>query len=201
VLSRTRAADGACARFNQHFERMNRWVQTLIVSTYDRVARAVVVEQLIYVAAECRNLRNFNAVIEICLALKSTPIQRLTDTWALVSKSAIVLCDELEKLMLTFGNHASYRAAVAAANPPGVLYFGVCLKDLTFLHDGNADQTRFGLVNVGKWRRIITVLKDIRNFQGAQYNLIVVKEIQVFLETSAILDDDAIHQKSKALQH
>jgi hypothetical protein len=65
---------------------MNRWVKTLVVSTYDRAARAVVVEQLIYVAAECRNLRNFNAVIEICLALKSTPIQRLTETWDLVSK-------------------------------------------------------------------------------------------------------------------
>jgi hypothetical protein len=166
---------------------------------------------------------------------------------------AVAKCDELEQLMLAFGNHAAYRAVVAAASPPGVPYFGVCLKDLTFLHDGNPDHTRFGLVrcsffgrnllsrmplvptparlkllhacangiplgsplfllvhtvncvqtlkvNIGKWRRIIKVLKDIGNFQGAQYNLIVVKEIQTFLESSLALDDDAIHQKSKALQ-
>ena len=195
-----RTADGNCTKFIQHFDRINRWVKTLVVSTHDRVARSVVIEQLVCVAAECYKLRNFNGMIEICLALKSTSIQRLTETWDLVSKFAIAKCDELDKLMLGIDNFKTYRAALAAANPPGIPYFGVCLKDLTFLHDGNKDHTRFGLVNVRKWRRMMKVLKDLGEFQEAQYNLISVVEIQHFLSSTRVLNEDTIYAKSKALQ-
>lgn len=195
-----RTAGGNCAKFIQHFDSINRWAKTLVISTHDRVARAVVIEQLIRVAAECLKLRNFNGVIEICLGLKSTSIQRLTETWELVGKAAVAKCDELDRLMLDIDNFKIYRAALAAANPPGVPYFGVCLKDLTFLHDGNKDHTRFGLVNVKKWSRMMKVLTDLREFQEAQYNLIIVKEIQTFLASTPVLNDDTIYSRSKLLQ-
>ena len=86
----TAAGDSsACSKFIKKFNLTNRWVQTLVVSTRDREARAVVLEQLISVAAECRGLRNFNAVMEITSALNATPIHRLSDTWDLVKKSAL----------------------------------------------------------------------------------------------------------------
>ena len=79
-------------------------------------------------------------------------------------------------------------------------YFGVCLKDLTFLHDGNPDYVRFGLPNVAKWRRIVQVLKEITTSQATRYNLIVIKEIQTFLSEIKPLDEDTIFARSKEFQ-
>lgn len=54
-------------------------------------ARATVIEKWSAVAEVCRNLHNFNSVLEITSAFMSSSIYRLKKTWEKVSKQVMVI--------------------------------------------------------------------------------------------------------------
>lgn len=67
---------------------------------------------------------------------------------------------EMGELMEGHGNYSKYRAALNNARPPMLPYLGVCLRDLTFIEDGN-DTMVDGLLNFDKMRLIRYVLRRL----------------------------------------
>lgn len=76
----------------------------------------------------------------------------------------------MEILMDTKDNYKRYRQALASSPTPSVPYFGIYMKDLTFIAEGNPDFFKGGLINLTKRRQIYLVIDEIRRFQKDVYN-------------------------------
>ena len=99
------------------------------------------------------------------------------------------------------GNFRVYRNVLMKSETPAVPYFGMFLKDLTFLHDGNADYSIGGRVNMAKRRQVAAMLRSIQRFQEDRYNLMVVPPIRAFLRShTVVLDENELHDRSRRLQ-
>ncbi len=65
-----------------------------------------------------------------------------------------------------------------------IFFVGVYLTDLTFIEDGNPNtlkKTR-QLINFSKRMKTAEVIREIRQYQSAPYNLNAVQEIQTFIQ-------------------
>lgn len=190
--------DNVIAMFNL----VNQWVVTTVLEQENRDTRCRVIEQFVQIADECYKLHNFNGVMEITTALTSTSIRRLTETWEFVDAAVMLQFRELDRLMAASDNFKAYRKAVAIAvnDPPVVPYFGILLKDLTFLHHGNPDYLSAGMINVGKWYQIVVLVKTMELQQRHAYNILIVPQAQVVLGHIEAADADWIDERSKMVQ-
>ena len=103
-------------------------------------------------------------------------------------------------LMAADNNFRRYRAELSQAQVPCVPYFGMYLRDLTFLHQGNQDFARRGMVNVRKLRRLGALLSEMAAFQGGKYNLLLVTGICEYLLGVCGKSEDELFRQSLALQ-
>ena len=190
--------DNVIAMFNL----VNQWVVTTVLEQKNRDTRCRVIEQFVQIADECYKLHNFNGVMEIITALTSTSIRRLTETWEFVDAAVMLQFRELDRLMAASDNFKAYRKAVtiAVSDPPVVPYFGILLKDLTFLHHGNPDYLSAGMINVGKWYQIVVLIKTMELQQRHSYNILIVPQAQAVLGHIEAADADWIDERSKMIQ-
>ena len=78
--------------------------------------RASYIEFWIRVAAHCRDLNNFNAVMEIISALNASAVHRLKKSWALVSRTVgslsflLLESSSTIRVLCNFYSWPSYRA-------------------------------------------------------------------------------------------
>ncbi|GAB5583470.1 ral guanine nucleotide dissociation stimulator-like 1 isoform X2 [Prionailurus iriomotensis] len=69
----------------------------------------LVAEQLTYMDAECRILKNFSSLRAIISALQSNSIYRLKKTWAVVPKDRMLMFEELSDIFSDHNNHLTSR--------------------------------------------------------------------------------------------
>ncbi|TKC43934.1 hypothetical protein EI555_013153 [Monodon monoceros] len=69
----------------------------------------LVAEQLTYMDAECRILKNFSSLRAIVSALQSNSIYRLKKTWAAVPKDRMLMFEELSDIFSDHNNHLTSR--------------------------------------------------------------------------------------------
>uniref|UniRef100_A0A5F8GU89 Ral guanine nucleotide dissociation stimulator like 1 n=1 Tax=Monodelphis domestica TaxID=13616 RepID=A0A5F8GU89_MONDO len=69
----------------------------------------LVAEQLTYMDAECRILKNFSSLRAIVSALQSNSIYRLKKTWASVPKDRMLMFEELSDIFSDHNNHLTSR--------------------------------------------------------------------------------------------
>lgn len=192
----------SCDKFIALFNLINRWVVTVIVEQKSLESRCEIIQQFIAIAYECFKLKNFNGVMEIVSALSNSSVRRLTNTWENVDANLMLQLRELDKLMTAGDNFKQYRAAVknVGDDTPCVPYFGILLKDLTFLRHGNADYLSAGMLHVGKWFHIVMLLKKMEEAQRHSYNILIVPEIQKVLLTIEAAEEEWIVERSKVIQ-
>lgn len=70
----------------EQFNRSSYVVCTSILAEDTVEGRAAVLSLWLQVAKHLSELRNFNSLLLVCAAMGTTPIYRLKNTWALVSK-------------------------------------------------------------------------------------------------------------------
>jgi hypothetical protein len=77
--------------------------------------------------------------------------------------------ESLEVLMASSYNYNAYRVALREAQPPCLPYFGVFLRDFTFIDVGNPTFIKENFVNVEKLKMLGSVAHDIERFQQVEY--------------------------------
>eukprot|EP00111_Clytia_hemisphaerica_P006364 TCONS_00018439-protein len=185
-------------KFAHRFNQMSNWIVNCIVSERNIHRRAKLFKNFIETAKQCLELRNYNAVTAIIVAaLGSAPVRRLVGTKELVEPEYLSWMHKMENLMDSRSNHKKYRETLRSSQTPAIPYFGIYLKDLTFITDGNPDYLKGGVVNLSKRRQVHVLLEEIRRFQKKRYNFQEVQEIREYLLSKSFVSEDKLHQMSK----
>lgn len=201
VERETVAGQRSVEKFAHRFNQMSNWVMVSILSQDSHEQRAVILSHMIQVARQCLHYRNFNGVVAIVVAgLGSSPIRRLKKTWEALEKNTLDLFLKMDHLVRYKNNYKNYRHYLRATQPPAVPYFGLYLKDLTFIADGNPDCLRGGLINLTKRRLIFTVLSELYTFQNSKYNFRRVPAIAEYLLSHQLTPDVQLHDRSRTLE-
>ncbi|XP_049885094.1 ras-GEF domain-containing family member 1B-like [Pectinophora gossypiella] len=133
------------------FNRLSYLVATDILKATKSKYRARVIEQWVMTARECFNLGNFNSLMAIISALNMSPISRLKKTWSRTSAVCGQQLRQLELCVEPSGNHARYRAALAAApTETAVPLLSVTCRDLHFANQGSPSKLPGNRVNFEK---------------------------------------------------
>ncbi|CAB3225670.1 unnamed protein product [Arctia plantaginis] len=133
------------------FNRLSYLVAADIVKSVKSKYRARVIEQWVMTARECFNLGNFNSLMAIISALNMAPVTRLKKTWSRTSAVCGQQLRQLELCVEPSGNHARYRAALAAApTETAVPLLSVTCRDLHFANQGSPSKLAGNRVNFEK---------------------------------------------------
>ena len=123
-------------------------------------------------------------------------VQRLKKTWRSLPSKYRLLFKDLERLMDHHRNYAAYRTKLSNVRLPALPYFGLYLRDITFIDVGNKNNRSSDLVSMDKITMIHEVVDDMRRFQVTPYNLRKVPQIYHFCLNVSPLSDDALDRHS-----
>jgi hypothetical protein len=117
------------ARFNL----MVKWAVSEIVLTQHVEERARCIIKLIHIARHCRRYRNFATLAQLTIALTSSEVERLSQTWALVPEPDLRTLRELEALVTPMRNFYNLRAEMEMGSDSGCIPFvGIYSHDLLY---------------------------------------------------------------------
>lgn len=168
------------------FNKVSYWVATEICTQPEMKNRVKVVEKMIKIAKCCMKLKNFNTSMAIYSGLNVSAVSRLKQTWENVESKRIKQMQQIELALAPQMNYRSYRAlldeaetsAASAASfseadhPQACIpIFGIFIKDLTFMNDGNPKYTDkdLNLINFGKLRLMYSTVVRATRFQKLRY--------------------------------
>jgi len=184
-------------RIARRFNDMVWWMVTQVVSCDKPSKREDVVQKFIDLAMYCKELNNFNCVMEVVAAFNTSPLARLVDVKKKLELSAAF--QELRDMMSHDNNYRNYRARISQCNPPLVPYVGCFQTDLVFIEDGNKlwiqDQIHFY-----KCYMVAEIIQQMRQYQQTPYNLTPVRSIKDFLRNIKPFSEDDCWNKSVAIQ-
>jgi son of sevenless-like protein len=173
----------------------SRWVASVILTVEDMNKRVLLVAKFILIAQRCKEINNFNAVMEIVSGLESSSIHRLQKTWMRIPQTAKTMLEELKGLMSQNGNFKLFRTTLKNATPPCLPYLGVYLTDLVFIEDGNPNTSQ-NLIYFTKRKQVANVIREIQQYQQTPYYFEPVPKIQNWLKTLKPLDDKELYSLS-----
>uniref|UniRef100_A0A668U831 Rap guanine nucleotide exchange factor (GEF) 3 n=1 Tax=Oreochromis aureus TaxID=47969 RepID=A0A668U831_OREAU len=155
-------------RFVRRFNEVQHWVLTELCLCEDLVKRAMLLKKFIKIASVLKEQKNLNSFFAVMFGLSNSAIQRLYKTWERIpSKTKRIYCS-LERLMDPSRNHRAYRLAIAKLSPPYIPFMPLLLKDMTFIHEGNANYVD-KLVNFEKMRMLAKTVKIVRGCRSQPY--------------------------------
>ncbi|KAJ3195928.1 hypothetical protein HK101_010607 [Irineochytrium annulatum] len=139
--------------FVRRFNQIGYWVATAVVSKSTQRDRAATLEKIIRVAEACLGLQNFNACYALICGLQMMPVHRLKRTWAGVSSKVLVAFEKLQTRFSYSQNYKTLRELERScdAQLPKIPCFGLIMKDLTFMNDGNPSHLEDGAINFDKF--------------------------------------------------
>eukprot|EP00026_Physarum_polycephalum_P003142 Phypoly_transcript_03151.p1 GENE.Phypoly_transcript_03151~~Phypoly_transcript_03151.p1 ORF type:complete len:727 (+),score=161.57 Phypoly_transcript_03151:83-2263(+) len=184
----------------KRFNLVSAWVATEILRSDKLVDRILKVKKFLNIAKHCRDIENFNGVMEILAGLQNAAVHRLKKTWDKVLSKAKY--EELNKSLLSLmssnNNFTVYRAALHSCHPPCIPYLGVFLTDLTFIEDGTKDTLngRDDLIHFEKRRKVSMVIRDIQQYQQTPYHFNLEPTIKEALITLQSQDEDTLYKQS-----
>ncbi|KAI8817620.1 ras guanine nucleotide exchange factor domain-containing protein [Fimicolochytrium jonesii] len=201
-------------RLQQYISRFNRigyWVATVVCSFVDRQKRTEALELFIKVAHKCLEMCNFNTAMAILSGLNTTPVSRLKKTFAALPSRATTAYEDLEAKLSYKSNYKVYRELEHQAKAPMLPFFGLIIKDLTFLNDGNQKVLPNGLINFEKMREVCAMLSRLKEWQRASFPFIPDDEVIVrgpgdtvtlftYCSHPPCMKEDQLLQLSKALE-
>ncbi|KAI8998077.1 ras guanine nucleotide exchange factor domain-containing protein [Gaertneriomyces semiglobifer] len=151
------------------FNRVGYWVATVICSFEDVRKRVEAAEMFVKLATRCMELQNFNTAMAIFSGLNTTPVTRLKRTFRHLSRGTASALEDLEHKLSYRSNYKVYREMEAMAKPPLLPFFGLIIKDLTFMNDGNQKTLLNGLINFEKQRLICNIINSIKEHQRHKF--------------------------------
>jgi len=188
------------------FNRVCLWVATSIVMEDNPKDRASIIKKWIDIGEKCRQLQNFNALMEIIGGLRISSISRLKKTWESVGNRYIGEFNRLEELMSSKQNFKNYREILHAARAPCIPYLGIYLRDLTFIGDGNPNTVanqKFAnktLINFDKRRMVASLINEKMEYQQGSYNFKEVPLICDYMQNCQHYSENTLYKTSLILE-
>ncbi|ODV95640.1 hypothetical protein PACTADRAFT_50337 [Pachysolen tannophilus NRRL Y-2460] len=134
---RTKGVNLVISRFNL----MINWIISEVLLTKKQSERKMVISRYIHIAQYCKDLQNFSTLMQIVLALTSTKISSLRDTWNSVDPGDILILKNLETITSPLNNFKNLRYQLNNLIPSKgcIPFLGLYLSDLIF----NAERPNF----------------------------------------------------------
>merc|ERR1712137_1277892 len=82
-------------------------------------------------------------------------------------------------------------------NLPCLPYFGIFLRDLTFVDDSLDNTLENGFVNFHKMKRMTSIAQSIIHYQATPFSMTVKGHLYNYLKNVAPLREDTLYDKSK----
>lgn len=170
---------------------------------------------------------NYEATFAIALALKQHVISRLTVTWKvhccaafgqsgpdfffLQKVGASKKWKKIEALVDSARNYKSYRDTVTKllntpipkekqVRDPIIPYFGLYLKDITFIDDGNPNSLDNGFMNYDKMKLVASVITQIQQLQTQcgtfKFPSLPILQDYLLFKAEVVPDEDALYEMS-----
>uniref|UniRef100_A0A034V7R7 CRK SH3-binding GNRP n=1 Tax=Bactrocera dorsalis TaxID=27457 RepID=A0A034V7R7_BACDO len=152
-------------KFTEHFNNMSFWARSKILTLGDAKEREKHVVKFIKIMKYLRKMNNYNSYLALLSALDSAPIRRLE--WP---KTITQDIKEYCLLIDSSSSFRAYRTTLAATSPPCIPYIGLVLQDLTFVHVGNPDYLKEGVVNFSKRWQQYHLIENMKRFKKCEYN-------------------------------
>eukprot|EP01102_Stenamoeba_stenopodia_P020851 TRINITY_DN826_c0_g8_i3.p1 TRINITY_DN826_c0_g8~~TRINITY_DN826_c0_g8_i3.p1 ORF type:complete len:865 (+),score=193.10 TRINITY_DN826_c0_g8_i3:912-3506(+) len=186
------AIEAMIGRFNY----VSEWVSTEVVMTPNIKQRVAVLKRFITIANKCLELNNFNTLLEITAGLNNADVQRLKSTWRLLPSKYLMAFEELEAVMAPKRNFKTYRDALKMASTPALPYFGIYLRDVTFIDEGNSDYVEDDLVNFVKLEMISNIVQEIESYQKSPFEIEPLPVLQNYFKNLLILPETTRYKYS-----
>merc|ERR1712137_317007 len=81
-------------------------------------------------------------------------------------------------------------------NLPCLPYFGIFLRDLTFVDDSLDNTLENGFVNFHKMKRMTSIVQSIIHYQATPFSMTVKGHLYNYLKNVAPLREDTLYDKS-----
>jgi len=173
----------------ERFNQLSFWIatHTLMESNLNRAA--ALVKKFIYLTYTLLELNNFNTAMSVLAGLNLHCVQRLDEIWDLVPESTKTLFHQMEKVLRPHANFRNYRQLLETRSLPILPYFGLFLRDLTFIDDGNETFVEQNLVNFEKVRLFGQLFSQLQYFQMTHYPPSFVNESNLTRAQLKIIQD------------
>ncbi|KAJ3211604.1 RasGEF [Dinochytrium kinnereticum] len=157
-------------KFIQRFNQIGYWVATVIVAQSNTKKRVDVLEKLVKIASRCLDYQNYNTSYAIICGLQTLSVNRLKKTWSSVGSKILGMYEDLQRKFGYSYNFKAYREMEQKCLPPAIPIFGLVIKDLTFMNDGNPTFLPSGLINFEKLSCIFYAASRISWYQRFSYS-------------------------------
>merc|ERR1712137_520 len=150
---------------------------TLLLSEERLKPRRKIAEKLLTIMGHLYDMNSFSMLRTMLSAFEQSSVHRLKWTFAELKPKHIELAKKFEHLFEPQGSHKNFRQVLENVVPPAIPFLGVYLTDLTFVDEGNAEETEGGLVNFTKKQLEYGVIVEILKFQHIPYEFHLVPQI------------------------
>lgn len=172
------------------------WVISEILLTKRLAERICVVSRFIHIAFLCREMQNFATLMQIVLALSSSHVSRLKETWQHILPQDKKILAELEQIVVPLKNFHNLRQEFVSIDPEKgcIPFVGLSLSDLTFNNE-RLKLSENGDVNFEQYKTSASIVKSLiqciewsKNYRFQSDVDIVAKCLYLQCLTSAEMD-------------
>ena len=157
--------------FTARFNAISAWANTTVSSAPSKT-RLATLNFVIDLADACKAINDISAFVAIVYGLLMAPEKVKKD----LSHAKADLLKKWEVLTSPVNNYKALRKYVSDLAPPVIPFFGITIKDLTFIEDGNksyltesSDEDK-RVINFYKRRKCADVILSIKQFQQVKYS-------------------------------
>ncbi|KAG5357703.1 Guanine nucleotide exchange factor LTE1 [Yarrowia sp. C11] len=138
------------------------WVISEILLTKRLAERICVVSRFIHIAFLCREMQNFATLMQIVLALSSSHVSRLKETWHHILPQDKKILAELEQIVVPLKNFHNLRKEFGSIDPEKgcIPFVGLSLSDLTFNNE-RLKVSENGDVNFEQYKTSASIVKSL----------------------------------------
>ena len=191
----------------RHFNYLTQWVVNLVLSQTKPKLRLKIVEYLVNVAEELRNLNNYHTMHAVLSAFDVHSVFRLMGSKVIDLESNEELYTKFRKLKLIFTSDrssATYREVLRNTPCPSIPYLGVHMQDILASDTANVNNKKGEndeeLIHWSKFALMAEACKQIMKRQKYQHDFQFNEKVNDLIFDITLLDEDDLFLRSKHLE-
>jgi len=160
------------------------FAKMVVLNEREYEQRAKILQHIIHVAHDLKDMCNFCGSYAIYCALKSSSIFRLKRTFELLPKSTMKQLEALDVLFLMSNNFMNLRNHMEEClSKPSIPHLGIFLQDFTFIDEGNRNwvDAEKKLINWNKYQLMAKRIELLKMFQHRKWEFVECSPILSYI--------------------